>query len=80
VLNIEEAYDDPQLRHRGMVVEMDTPSGRQRYIGSPIKLSDAPFPLRTPPAALGEHTEAVLRDLGYTPGDIASLRDQGVIA
>jgi formyl-CoA transferase len=59
---------------------MDTPSGRQRYIGSPIKLSDAPSPLRMPPAALGEHTDAVLRDLGYTPGDIASLRAQGVIA
>jgi crotonobetainyl-CoA:carnitine CoA-transferase CaiB-like acyl-CoA transferase len=29
---------------------------------------------------LGEHTDAVLRDLGYTPGDIASLRSQGVIA
>ena len=80
VLNIEEAYDDPQLRHRGMVVEMDTPSGRQRYIGSPVKLSDAPPTLRTPPAMLGEHTDAVLRDLGYTPGDIASLRSQGVIA
>ena len=80
VLNIEEAYDDPQLRHRGMVVEMDTPSGRQRYIGSPVKLSDAPPTLRTPPAAFGEHTDAVLRDLGYTPGDIASLRSRGVIA
>ena len=52
VLNIEEAYDDPQLRHRGMVVEMDTPSGLQRYIGSPVKLSDAPPTLRTPPAVL----------------------------
>ena len=40
VLNIEEAYDDPQLRHRGMVVDTETPAGRRSYIGSPIKLSE----------------------------------------
>lgn len=80
VLDIEEAYQDPQLRHRGMIVEMDTPSGSRRYIGSPIKLSETPPAVRTPPAVLGEHTDEVLRGLGYGAGDIAALREQGVIA
>ena len=81
VLNIEEAYDDPQLRHRGMVVDMDTPAGPRRYIGSPIKLSDAPGRARARRRPrLGQHTDEVLRGLGYAAGDIAALRDQGVIA
>jgi crotonobetainyl-CoA:carnitine CoA-transferase CaiB-like acyl-CoA transferase len=79
VLDIEEAYDDPQLRHRGMVIETETPGGRRCYIGSPIKLSDMPPAIRTDPPALGEHTDAVLRGLGYGVGDIAALREQGVI-
>jgi crotonobetainyl-CoA:carnitine CoA-transferase CaiB-like acyl-CoA transferase len=79
VLNIEEAYDHPQLRHRGMVVEVETAAGRRSYIGSPIKLSEmAPASSPTLPV-LGEHTDAVLRGLGYAAGDIAALREQGVI-
>ena len=79
VLNIEEAYADPQLRHRGMVVDVETPTGRRSYIGSPIKLSEmAPASSPTLPV-LGEHTDAVLRALGYGAGDIAALREQGVI-
>ncbi len=79
VLNIEEAYDDPQLRHRGMVVDVDTPSRPPRYIGSPVKLSEmAPAPPRRC-RVLGEHTDAVLRDLGYAAGRHRALREQGVI-
>ena len=81
MLNLDEAYDDPQLRHRGMVRRdghAERPAALHRR--RPIKLSDTPAAMRTPPPVLGEHTDAVLRDLGYTPGDIASLRSQGVIA
>jgi crotonobetainyl-CoA:carnitine CoA-transferase CaiB-like acyl-CoA transferase len=79
VLNIEEAYDDPQLRHRGMVIDVETPAGRRSYIGSPVKLSEmAPASSATLPV-LGEHTDAVLRALGYGAGDITALREQGVI-
>ena len=80
VLNIEESYDDPQLRHRGMVLEMETAAGPRRCIGSPIKLSDTPAAMRTAPAMLGQHTDEVLRALGYAAGDIDALRAQGVIA
>ena len=79
VLNLEEVYDDPQLRHRGMVQETRGPMGVQRYIGCPVKLSDTPASVRTQPVAFGQHTDDVLHDLGYAAGDIAALRDRGVI-
>jgi crotonobetainyl-CoA:carnitine CoA-transferase CaiB-like acyl-CoA transferase len=79
VLDLAEAYDDPQLQARGMVVETDTPSGPKRYIGPPIKLSETPAAVRTPPAAFGEHTDAVLRGLGLSADAIARLRDAGVV-
>jgi crotonobetainyl-CoA:carnitine CoA-transferase CaiB-like acyl-CoA transferase len=79
VLDLAEAYDDPQLRARGMIVETDTPSGPKRYIGPPIKLSDTPAAVRTPPATFGEHTDAVLTGLGLSADAIARLREGGVV-
>lgn len=79
VNGVEDAWHDPQLRHRGMVVEMDAPSGRRRLVGPPIKLSDTPARIRTPPPGLGEHTDAVLAELGHSPAEIAALRAQGVV-
>jgi alpha-methylacyl-CoA racemase len=76
VATIAEMMDDPQVRHRGMVVE--GPDGR-RALGNPIKLSDTPPALRRPAPQLGEHTDAVLRSLGYSAGDIAGLRERGVV-
>ena len=51
---------DPQVRHRRMVVE----HGGTLMLGTPIKLSETPASLRTPPPRFGEHTDAVLRELG----------------
>jgi len=53
--------------------------GATRVIGAPIKLSDTPASLRTPPPVLGQHTDAVLAELGYGAAEIAGLRDNRVI-
>jgi crotonobetainyl-CoA:carnitine CoA-transferase CaiB-like acyl-CoA transferase len=79
VATIDEAFDDPQLRHRGMVVEMDTAAGPTRFFGPPIKLSETPGSIRTPPAGLGEHTDEVLAELGCDAEEIARLRAEGVV-
>jgi len=80
VATVGEMMQDSQVLHRRMIVEMEDAQGaRQHTLGNPIKLSDTPPTLRTPPPALGDHSEAVLGSLGYSAGDIASLRERGVI-
>jgi formyl-CoA transferase/CoA:oxalate CoA-transferase len=62
-----------------MAVDVDTPSGRQTALGNPIKLSDTPATVRTPPPGFGEHTDRILADLGYDAAAIADLRARGVV-
>ena len=53
---------------------------RRLLIGTPLKFSDTPAAIRTPPPLLGEHTEAVLTgDLGLTSAQVADLRSEGVV-
>ena len=80
VASVSEMLRDPHIRHRQMVVEMEDGHGNRRQtLGNPIKLSDTPPTLRTPNPDLGQHTDAVLTDLGYTKDDLAGLRARGVI-
>jgi crotonobetainyl-CoA:carnitine CoA-transferase CaiB-like acyl-CoA transferase len=63
-----------------MIAEVDHPTvGRTRVIGSPLKLSGTPSSVRTAPPTLGQHTEAVLTELGYDRAAIANLRATAVI-
>ena len=79
VNTLDETYADPQLRHRGMIVEMETPTGPTRIPGTPIKLSDTPGSVRTPPPGFGEHTDGVLTALGFSAARIAQLRADSVV-
>jgi crotonobetainyl-CoA:carnitine CoA-transferase CaiB-like acyl-CoA transferase len=80
VNRLDETFADPQVRHRNMVVEMPSAGGPTLIIGTPIKLSDTPAALRTPPPKFGEHTDAVLAALGFTAVQAAALRAAGVVA
>ena len=81
VYTIDEVFADPQVHHRGMVVEMMHPTaGTIKQIGTPYKLSVSKTELDLYPPELSEHTEAILGDLlGYTPSMIENLREKGVI-
>ncbi|MGH7821978.1 MAG: CaiB/BaiF CoA transferase family protein [Candidatus Binatia bacterium] len=79
VNTISEAFADPQLRHRGMVVEIDTPLGRATTFGVPVKLSETPGAIRTGAPAFGEHTDDVLAALGYAREEIDRFREEGVV-
>jgi crotonobetainyl-CoA:carnitine CoA-transferase CaiB-like acyl-CoA transferase len=79
VNTVAEALADPQLRHRGMVAEMNTPLGPMVMPNSPVRLSDTPASLRTPPPQFGEHTDAVLKELGLSAAEIHTLRTEGVV-
>jgi formyl-CoA transferase len=72
VRRLEEALADEQTAVNGMILEADGPTERVRVIGSPIHMEAAPVTIRVVPAALGEHTEAVLGEIGMaTLGKVA---------
>ena len=76
VLDMTETFDDPQVRHRGMVAEVD---GRAVGPGSPFKLSGVePRPVTRAPA-LGEHTATILAEAGYDEAAVTSLRAATVV-
>ncbi len=76
--NIKEAYEDPQVLHRNMLVEADHPiAGRYAMPGNPVKLGDEMF---GPAPTLGQHNEEVLGEvLGYSAQQIEGLKQSGTI-
>src|SRR5437870_1354453 len=80
VYDIHEMVDDPQIKHRQMIVDAEHPThGRVRQIGIAIKLSDTPGTIRSAAPMPSEHTEDVLKDLGMTAAEIAELRKKRVV-
>jgi len=75
----EEVFANPQLLHRGMIVEIDTPLGPMRTFGPPVKLSETPASIRSGAPRLGEHTDSVLEGLGFSAREIAELRAGGIV-
>jgi crotonobetainyl-CoA:carnitine CoA-transferase CaiB-like acyl-CoA transferase len=80
VYDVEEMVNDPQVTHRQMIVDVEHPRhGKVRQFGVAIKLSDTPGTIRSAAPASGEHTDAVLKDLGMTVDQIAGLRTKGAV-
>src|SRR5262245_9021451 len=80
VYDVPEVFQDPQVRHRRMAVDLDHPvAGKVTQAGIAVKLSGTPGSIRSFAPALGENTEEVLRAIGYSAAKIAELRDKRVV-
>jgi formyl-CoA transferase len=79
ILSMEELAAEPSLRATGTVVELDHPTrGKYLSVGNPIKMSDSPSEVKRSPL-LGEHTDEVLKELGWSATEIDALRAAKVI-
>jgi crotonobetainyl-CoA:carnitine CoA-transferase CaiB-like acyl-CoA transferase len=80
ILHIDEVFQDPQVLHQRMLLEMEHPLvGVMKMLGFPVKLSRTPGELRIPPPLLGQHTEEVLKALGYSIEEIHAMKDERII-
>jgi crotonobetainyl-CoA:carnitine CoA-transferase CaiB-like acyl-CoA transferase len=80
VLNLAEVMSHPEVRARGMVVEMvhDT-WGAYRQLGIAPKFSKTPGAIRSHAPDLGEHTDEILREMGFSAAVVEQLRSRGVV-
>ncbi len=74
ILSMKEIAEEPALRATGTVVEVDHPiRGKYLTVGNPIKMSDSPTEVTRSPL-LGEYTDEILHELGYTADDYITSR------
>ncbi|MDN5691414.1 MAG: CoA transferase [Acinetobacter sp.] len=77
--NLEQAFNEPQVIAREMLVEMQHPQRKKlTVVGSPIKLSRTPVEYRNAPPLLGEHTQTILGRI-ISPAKLDELKAKGVI-
>ena len=80
VYDIDEAFSDPQIVHRRMVVDVEGHGGKtQKHVGIPVKLTSTPGSIRSQAPVPGEHTAQVLSQLGYTKQKMEELQRRGVV-
>lgn len=80
VLDMQEAFRDPQNVHRRMLLDVEHPvEGRVPQLGFPVKLSGTPCEIRMPPPLLGEHSRSELAAVGYSDAEIDSFFEQKII-
>ncbi len=79
ILNLTEVLQEPLFREREMVVDIQHQNGKKMAVlGVPVKLSETPGSVRTPPVGFGENTASILLELGYSENQIKTFEEKGV--
>jgi len=80
ILDVGQMHKDPQALSREMITEVDHPvAGAVSTLGAPVKFHGTPGGVKRAAPLLGQHSEAVLHEVGYSLSDIQQLFDAGVI-
>jgi crotonobetainyl-CoA:carnitine CoA-transferase CaiB-like acyl-CoA transferase len=79
--NMKEVFEDPQVQHRGLRVDMPHPlGGVAPLVASPMRLSETPVEYRHAPPLLGQHNEEILKGLlGKSDAELVALKTAGVV-
>ncbi|KAF5097001.1 hypothetical protein D0Z03_001504 [Geotrichum reessii] len=81
VNDIQTTLNHPHVLARDMVVTLDHPAcGEIKMVNTPVKYSETQPTIRSAPPLLGQHTDEVIKDLGYSEDEITVLKKEGVIA
>ncbi|HLU02319.1 MAG TPA: CoA transferase, partial [Advenella sp.] len=75
---LSQLEQDPHLQSAGFFAELNDQGQRYRFTNNPVRLSNSAVPLKMPPR-LGEHTQEILNQLGYSPQKINHLRAQHIV-
>jgi len=80
IYSIDQMFADAQVRHVGMAQQVKTKDKQAlTLVGQPVSLSRTPSKLVAPPPGLGQHTDAVLKEFGFSAKAIAALRQANAI-
>jgi len=80
ILNVKEVFENEQIKHLGMAQSVRHPErGEMRVQGLPATLSRTPGAIRRAAPTHGEHTDEILRELGYSSEEITTLRKEHVV-
>lgn len=80
VQDFAELESDPQVAHAGLIRTVPHPDGGEvRVVGSPVRFGRTPGTIRTGPPAVGQHTDEVLGQLGYSADQLRALHEEGVV-
>ncbi len=79
VLNVSEALGTELTAQENMLFTEECDLGKIRYVGAPVKFSDAECSIRRRAPRLGEHSEEVLAELGYSAEEIVEMKGKGAV-
>jgi len=77
---MKEVLEDPQVLHLGITEEVEHPkTGKAKFVGGPVRFDGLSVEKSGPPPLPGEHTDAVLMELGYSRADIEKFSKAGAV-